>query len=329
MKSFYFKFRVPYTTINKILERGQYKNIRFFIDILSIARGLYNKSVILMELDRYFSTKEMPTTMLNEAKDFYNQLYSRYKQFNPKFITFFDNGTCLQNSTLSKSYKEGRTIEDYFTSDLELDLFIRIKRYYLDTIYSHFNKHPLSYVINLQEYEADLVPYFVINRNILNSQKFDTLNVILSTDKDLLQCCKFTNTIQCITTYSSKQGKLLFNVYHNNNAVSYFYKKFKEGLGITAKYVPLILALAGDKADGIPGIKGVGYARAYQLILKHKLPYTITKTTELPNELNSYRNLIIKNLQLIDFQHQIERLPNMVISKMINQFQGETGELSL
>jgi len=322
VKSYYFKFKVPFNAINTVLEKCKFSNIRFFIDILSIARGLYNKSVILMELDNYFTNKELPKTMINEARQFYNQLYKTYKYYNPIFVTFYDYGVCLQNTGLSKGYKDGRSTDDYFSDDLERDLFKKIKEYYLQTIYEQFNKVNLSYVVNLEKYESDLVPYFVIRNNLIecgNTRK--TLNVILSTDKDLLQCCRFKNTIQCITTYKPKESRLDFKVYHRNNAISYFYKKFKDGLGITAEFVPLILALAGDKADNIEGIRGVGYAKAYQLILKHKLPPVIDIGTDLPPELEKHRKLIIRNLDLIDFERQISRLPTLIRQNLTNQFQ--------
>ena len=267
-----------------------------------------------MELSRYFQSQTLPVTMVEEAKQFCNDLYRNFKQYNPRFVIFFDNGTCLQNSAVQKQYKQGRSSSSYILDDKERDLFYQIKNYYLEQIETKFHKPPVGFVFNLKEYESDLVPYYVIFNRLLNSNDRKTLNIILSTDKDLLQCCKFRNTVQCITTYSPKEGKLLFNIYYYENAISYFYKKFKVGLGITADFVSLLLAIAGDKADYISGIKNVGYARAYKLILKYGLPPVITGSTELPDELEPHRKLIISNLKVIDFEQQITRLPATIDS---------------
>ena len=307
MTNHYFKFQIPFKKIHEILIN--YENIIFYIDISSIARGLYNKRVILMELEQFFTTQQLPETMFNECRVFYNNLYKQFKQYNPKFVTIFDDGTCLQNTALLKNYKSGGSSINYIIQeDIERDLYYKIRQYYFERIEKHFNKPPRSYVVNLYEYESDLIPYYIIKYNLLDSQNLKTLNVILSTDKDLAQTCQFLNTIQCATLYKRKTSSLEFNLLYDNNAISYFYKKFKRG-SLTSKYIPLILAIAGDKADKIDGLKNVGYAKAIKVILYNNMKSHFNKLSDLPLEYEPFRQIINTNYKVTSFNEQIKRLP--------------------
>ncbi|MCD6435965.1 MAG: hypothetical protein J7L15_06210, partial [Clostridiales bacterium] len=92
-------------------------------------------------------------------------------------------------------------------------------------------------------------------------------------------------------------------------AIQYIYKNFKIGQ-LTAKYIPLILAIMGDKADGIPGIKGIGAAKAIKLIQNYNLPNELSELQQydnLPNEITDNLKLIIQNYQLTSFEEQLSR----------------------
>lgn len=296
------------------MQDNYFKNIIFYIDLLSIARGLYNKNTLLFEIDSYFESRQPPKFFIDELKLFLNNLWMNFRNYNPFFIIFFDQGYCKQNNDLLNTYKERRNYNQYIDiGDDEKDLLKKIKEHYLSEIEKNFTKQNISVVINLNEYESDFIPYFVLQNNLLNSNDKSTLNVILSLDKDLLQCCEFENVIQYVTLFNKKE--LVFTVYHNENAISYFYKNFKRGL-LSAKYIPLLLAIAGDKADNIEGIKNIGYSKAYNLIIQYKLEPDINLSTKLPKELEPYRQQIINNYQLISFKSQITRIPILIKNKI-------------
>lgn len=124
----------------------------------------------------------------------------------------------------------------------------------------------------------------------------------------------------CSTVYSRKKGQLEFYVLDNYNAISYIYKKFKRGL-LTAEYIPLILAISGDKADNIDGVKGVGDATAVKLITQHRIPPTIVQSTSLPQRLEQSRQLIMDNFALTSFDEQMRRIPITFFNKLAKQFQ--------
>lgn len=313
----YFKFQIPYKAINTILSRGQYKNIFFYIDLASITRGFYNKQVIELELANYFETQRLPTLFFDEANIFFNTLYNNFKHYFPKFITFFDSGECMQNKTIFKAYKgdRSRIIDAINLDDTEKELFKKIKNYYFEEFKTRFEIPHLSKVVYLDEWESDCIPHFIITNNIFNSASNQTLNIILTTDKDLLQTCAFNNVIQCSTVYKKSEGKIKFNVLYNDNAISYMYENFKRGI-LTAKHIPLILSLAGDKADHIPGIPGVGESTACKIVESINMDPIFYETSPLPQKYEKHRDLILKNYKLISFDEQLKRIPYSYLSEL-------------
>lgn len=322
----YFKFRVPFKGIHSILQQGQYSKIIFYIDLPSIARGFYNADVVHLEIDQYIETHKMPELFFQEARTFYDQLLDQFKQYNPFFVTFYDSGKCSQNRTINSSYKgdRGSTIDNLLLEDEYKELFRNIKNYYFMEFINRFNIPGLSAVVYSNDYEGDFIPHIIISHNWIQSQNPKTLNVILSTDKDLGQTCRYTNVRMCSTVYLRKEGKLEFYILDDANAISYIYKKFKRGL-LTAEYIPLILAIAGDKADNISGVKGVGDATAIKLIIQYNLPPEITQSTPLPKKLDENRKLILDNFALTSFDEQMRRIPLTFFNKLSNQFQSLGG----
>lgn len=327
----YFKFRIPYGNIHQTLRNGNYRRVIFYVDMPSIARGFYNRDVVQLELSNYIESINLhqsigaeiknPTILFEEASEFFNGIYNQFSSYYPQFITFYDNGECKQNKTLWKGYKDKRIsgTSRILTEDWERELFYEVKKYYYTEFVNRFTIPNLSKVLFWQGYEADLIPHFIRKFELMGSHHPTTLNVILSLDKDLLQTCQFKNVIQVATLYLKKEGKLQFNVLDDENAISYIYKKFQRGM-ITSEYIPLLLSIGGDKADEIDGIKGVGEAKAYKLILKHRLPPVIKEHTPLPSELEPHRDLLVRNFKLISFDEQLSRIPITEIDYLKSYF---------
>ena len=105
------------------------------------------------------------------------------------------------------------------------------------------------------------------------------------------------------------------NIYSDYDAISYIYDKFKPGI-LTAKYIPLILSIAGDSADNIVGIKGLGPAKTIKLIQNHNLPPTpweIKQYDNIPDIISNNIDLIERNYRVISFEEQIKRT-NMIFN---------------
>src|SRR6056297_884107 len=173
MESQYFKFKIPYSSIENIMLQNNYNQIYFYIDLMSIARGFYNVNVVELELSEYVNNLQenieyLPYRFIHEAKDFYNKIFKYFQKYNPKFITFFDDGSCIQNKNLLNSYKNtsaSKGIASYITEQWKINLMHDIKKYYLDIFLKHFNINNLSCCIDLDDYEADLVPHYILDKN--------------------------------------------------------------------------------------------------------------------------------------------------------------------
>lgn len=322
---YYIKYALKYSLIFEILQKLEKKRINFFIDLQSIAKGFYNKDVILVELGRYATEGKVSDLLIQEFRDFLNELYFHFKMYDPFFIIAYDDGYCQQQKVIDSSYKSGRsTLHLIMDNNNDIELFRQIKLYYYQKIEQNFTKKDLSKVYYLREYESDLIPYYCIVNGIFDSDKQDVLNVILSVDKDLLQVCKFNNTIQCVTSFKPNQNRnkggfqIQFDAYDNDNAISYINKKFKRGI-LTADYIPMILAISGDKADNILGIRGIGPTKSIELIINNSIPASIEelkwKINKMPDIIKNNIDMITKNYRLISFEEQIKRIPKQVFVK--------------
>ncbi len=320
----YFKYRIPYELLYNKINSSQVKvqQINFFIDLPSIARGLYNKYTISHEINTYLETKQMPTLMIDELRVFLNNLYSKFKYYNPKFIIFFDNGKSIQTKSLDSDYKADRSSAyNKILEDEEREIHRAIKNYYFSKIEEDFHKPGLCAVIYDKQYEMDCLAYYVISKNHCNSQSQSTLNFIFSTDKDLLQTCEFENTFQATSIYVKKQIKM--DLWDKHNCIKYIYPKFLTGI-LTAKHIPLLLAIAGDKADNIKNITaGMGIAHAVEVVSNGGVPPIFTENYILPPKLEPYKKKILDNLKLTSFELQIQRIqePDLIyIDNRLNIF---------
>ena len=314
----YLKYKIPFNEINEELNNKNYKQLVFFIDLNSIARGFYNRDVITTEFGNYLENKQMPFMLINELKTFLNNLHSSYKRYNPTFCIFYDIGNNLQNTNVSSKYKINRTNQSksYIETDEERELYYHIKNYYFEEIYNQFNIKNLSKVVYLKDYESDFVPYYFIEKyEFCRTDK--TMNVVLSVDKDLLQCCQFKNTFQAVSIYLKTQSKIESILYNDFNAVKYLSKRFNPDGIITSKYIPLLLAIAGDKSDNIIQIKkGLGIVKAIEMVRDYGIPADFNSSYKLPLIIQNEKLKLQTNLSLTSFERQISRVPKSVLDSI-------------
>ena len=310
----YIKYNFEYGPIYDIINKFNKKKINFFIDLQSICTGFYNRDVVLMEVGRYVSDGAISDILLTEYRNYLINLYTRFKKYDPYFVTFFDDGACLQNRSINTDYKNKSSMDNIQVEVENIQLFRSIKKYYFQKIYEQYNLKPdVSKAFYLREYEADCIPHYCLMNNLFDSQDSDVINVMLSKDKDLLQTCKFKNTYQAVTGFkTSKENRGRYSkLLDYDNCIEYIYPNFKRGI-LNASHIPLILAIMGDKSDVVEGIKNIGPAKAIKLIQDYNLPTSINELKQkkdLPNIIKENLDLIINNLRIVDFEEQIKRIP--------------------
>lgn len=322
-KQYYLKYPLDYKYIINLLQEKKRSKINIFIDLNSICKGFFKAETVLYEIAEYGEKGEVSGQLLKELRFFMNRLWSIFKRYDPFFVIFYDDGKCLQNKSIMNTYKSGRSASNLIVDHDEktTEVFRKIRRFYYQKIKEDYTKEDLSFVFYSHDYETDLVPYYCLRHGIFDSSDDSVQNIVLSIDKDLLQNCQFLNVIQCITSFkpNRKLGKyeIHFGNYNNKNAISYIYENFQEGI-LTAKFIPMILSICGDKSDEIMGISGVGVSKAVKLIEKNSIPWNIDglrrELKNMPSIIQDNINIIIRNFKLISFEEQIKRLPKEFLS---------------
>jgi len=312
INNLYIRYPVVYNQIYDVLKKHNAKYVTFFIDLQSIARGLFNKKTVELEIARYAENKYL-NTLPNELLNFIENLKEKFKKYDLFFVIFYDDGLNEIHRSILKEYKANRTYS--FQDSVYEEIYKKLKKCYFLKIYE-FNKFDDISVVYLNKYENDFIPYFVIDNNLLDTKSEENVNIILSVDKDLLQTLSFPNTYQFISSY--KQGKYLLNLYSDKNAVKYLYEKEND---LTSKYIPLILSIAGDKSDNIKGIKGIGYAKAIKLIKKYDIKPDLSNIDKIDCQIIKDNLKLIKtNYKLISFKEYIKLLPLKVKEFILKHF---------
>jgi len=195
------------------------------------------------------------------------------KKFNPEkiFITWESHGTDSWRKKEYPDYKSSTTPIARMYIDEIKDLQILLHLFGVKQYYSPRN-------------EADDV-----------IARLTTLEIkpilIHTTDKDIMQ---LVNDYVHIWT-----GKEIFDS-----------EKVNEKYGVYPKYIPDLLALAGDKADNIKGIDGVGFKKASKMINKEGMIEQMGFSSCLSNITYSIdiRNRVIKNKRLTQLNYNCNLL---------------------
>ena len=323
-KKYYLKYPLGYSYLVEFLRTHRKEKLNIFIDLNSICRGFFKAETILFEVAEYGERGDVSGQLLKELREYLNHLFSVFKEFDPYFVIFYDNGRCLQNRSIMSTYKAGRSSHSVVVDgdDRTTEIYRQIRRLYYHQIKEKFTKEDLSFVFYSREYETDLVPYYCLKNNLFDSAESNVQNFVLSVDKDLLQCCRYPNVLQLITSFkpNHQKGKyeIDFGVYDDASALRYIYPKFQPGI-LSAKHIPIVLSIAGDKSDEILGLSGVGVSKAVRLVEKNGIPHDLDglrrELTNLPKIIQDNINIIIRNFKLISFEEQIKRLPREFMSE--------------
>lgn len=312
----YFNYTLPNELIEHLIARKNIHKVVFHIDMNSICKGMFSRTVLEHEFE-VLRNKRSPKMLFKSLQYLLKNLFDIYSKYDPQFFVFYDLGGSVQNKTVSSAYKSNRTLSSkkFLKDEEEAKLYYQLRSYYFEKIPEYFNIDNVSKTICLNEYESDFVPYELIRKNEF-MQSPNVLNLVLSIDKDLLQCCQLPNTYQAINQYRRAEKQYHQTLFSDKNALSYIYKNFshKQYPSVTSKYVPLVLAIAKDTADGIVGIKnGFGVASAIKLIDKYHIPHDFDVHYPLPVEIGGCQDQLQINLDLTSFERQIQRVPKHIL----------------
>lgn len=222
-------------------------------------------------IQRLSNSKGFPT---NAIYGFLSILRRLQEQENPDFlgVAFDTKGPTIRH----KKYKEYKATRKPMPDDLvaQVPMIKKILNAMKIPIYEYEN------------YEADDVLVSLAHK----AKKHSIKSVIVTNDKDLLQCVDASTTV-------FNPAK---NIYLDE-------KKVKESFGVLPSQVRDVLSLWGDSSDNIPGVPGIGEKTSKALIQDFgSLEKLINNLDQIPKA--SLRDKIEKNLNLLELSRELVTL---------------------
>ena len=268
-----------YSILDEILSYGQYKTVNLYIDLKNVLQSIYMEHAVINMVETTLKSRFIDTSVFSSVVSFiaFHKLYAIKRNINLNIFIFFESGNSIYHKNISKKYKIRRKLDDLYGLDREKrELFYDILQKNFQLIEKVFNSVPNVKVIHLSGFEADFIPYYLINNHFHNSDNIG--HIIYSNDHDMLQCLdKNVYIFQKIKT-----GKNLIKRIVKKGETFQTYLKEDN---IPDEYLPLYMGIAGDKSDDVDGVYGIGIKNWIKL-----LPELIEITGGIDNLINNVIN---------------------------------------
>jgi len=305
--------------------------VNLFVDVRSVAPAFFKEQQLKLVInDETNIDLYVRKTLLNFLKfvDFHIQLIAFELQRTPRIFFFSDIGQSEYHKQIDKSYKENRGSPIILTEEE----YIRSKQLVnglLEAFGNLISFIPGIFYLHLHYMESDFLPYYILkNFSFSKNEVF----IIVSRDKDLAQCLALYPETSYQFFLDHKGQKTLLDA---KSVVSYHFKVNTDKM-YPPQLIALGLAIAGDNADNIIGIKQIGYKRFLSIIdhiesqnniqwsldnmqnLEYLLSSDVKKPTikNLIEKIRQNRDLIEKNLKLVDFNIISSSLASSVVHQI-------------
>ena len=253
MLSYYPK----YDYLDNLLSCNQKKQLNLFIDLKGCMTGIYQEWCVRHIIESSKTGKHLNLDLFSSILLFiaFHKRYAVKRDIKINFYFFMEQGRSKYHLNIYNKYKENRRNSDFFGLDTESrEKFFSI----LDKNYSLceyvINRIPDCQFYCLKYCEADFIPYYLMKHKLPKENLENSLNIVYSRDKDMLQCLEFVNSYQYYRAANCDKTEYITE----KTLFTHFCKTYCEPILDSAKWFPLVLSLCGDTGDGIPGIKGLG-----------------------------------------------------------------------
>ena len=261
MLSYYPK----YEYLDNLLSCNHKKQINLFIDVKGCMTGIYQEWCVRHIINSSKSSIHLNLDLFSSILMFiaFHKRYAVKRDIKIKFYFFMEQGRSKYHLNIYNKYKSNRNNSDFFGLDTKSrEEFFSI----LDKNYSLceyvINRIPDCSFYCLKYCEADFVPYYLMKYVIPQNDIDNSLNIVYSRDKDMLQCLEFNNSYQYYRAANCDKTEYITE----STLFTHFCKMECTPVINSAKWFPLILSLCGDTGDGVPGIKGLGPKVLYKNI---------------------------------------------------------------
>lgn len=252
-----------YSYLDNLLSCNPKKTINLFIDVKGCLTGIYQEWCVRHIINSSKTERHLNLDMFSSILMFiaFHKRYAQKREIKFNFYFFMEQGKSKYHLNIYDKYKKNRMNSDFFGLDTKSrEEFFSI----LDKNYSLceyvINKIPNCHFYCLKHCEADFMPYYLMKYKITDIDKEESLNIIYSRDKDMLQCLEFENSYQYYKAANCDKTDYITQ----ETLFKHFCKMDCKPVRDSAKWFPLVLSLCGDSGDGIPGIKGLGPKNVYK-----------------------------------------------------------------
>jgi len=312
-----------YNILDSLISSNNFDQINLFVDLKNIAKVLYMEHFVKYICE---SKKSLciDTSIFSSFISFlsFHKKYSIKRNIKINFYIFYESGKSEYHLDIDENYKANRKKNNlYGLSDDKINYFFDVIKRNLILIEKAMKVCPDVYIIHLQNFEADFIPYYLLKNNLVNRDE-KTLNLIYSNDHDLYQTLlldkeNFENIpkiYQFIKNWN--QSKLI----RYGDIISNYTKRNSE---INEEIFPVLMSICGDSGDNIKNVKSMGIITTLKIIeeflnltggidnllnnafegnkifLSEK---TNSKSLQKVIRAENENNLISKNLKLVSFE---------------------------
>jgi hypothetical protein len=240
--------------------------------------------VNIVESTKY--SKFIDTSIFESLISFlsFHKKYAIKHSLNINFIFFAEMGHSYYHTNIDKNYKSNRKIGDLFSlNQIDKDIFFSTVQNNLKLSEKVINKIPNCKLFLLQNFEADVIPYYLISNLLIPLQ--DSCNIIYSNDHDLFQTISLGNDIYQFC----KSGQKIKIVKKGEVLSTYL----KTKVNISDEYFPLVMAIIGDKGDNVAKIKGIGPKTIIKLL--YQIIECVGSMENLYHNVLNKKKIFIKN----------------------------------
>lgn len=245
-------FYPTFSLLDRILSYGKYDTLNIFIDLKGIMKPLYMEHTRVNIVESTKMSRRTDSSVFESLLEFFifHKKYALKRGIKINFYVFYESGESFFHLHIDKKYKANRRIDNLSGLDkLGKEIFTDVIQKNLTLIEKTFNKIPNIKVIHLNHLEADFVPYYLIRNNMVDTSD-NTCQLIYSNDHDLFQ-----NIILSPNVYQFLKTKNK-SILKSGEIVN---KYLKTNVNIPDEYFPLIMAILGDRGDGITDkVRSVG-----------------------------------------------------------------------
>lgn len=269
--SYLCKYAILDEMLNDVISSNQIVNL--FFDTKNILSSLHKVEEQQKLIQAYVSNSDkfiIARTIILTANHWMR--YFKRKNIGCNIFFFDERGSSVYHDSISKRYKEKRkTSKQRIASELLLgdDFYDKYYKVYDDNIavvsglFSRLNN---LFYIKLKDLESDFIPKLLINEFFSSNGETDKryTNIIIGNDKDFGQMLYEPNVFQIVKLATEKR----FELRTSWNVLEKFVKTpFTEDCVLrNPKFIPLMLAIAGDEADSIFGISKVANKTIYKYL---------------------------------------------------------------